>query len=182
MKNDIEKVLIDEVTLQSKIAELGAQVTKDYVGKNPLFICILKGAVLFMADLVQKVDTNLEMDFMAISSYGASTQSSGQVRILKDLDKSVEGRHVLIVEDIVDSGLTLSYIIKLLKERNAKSVKVCTLLEKPARRVTKVEMDYVGFKVPDEFVVGYGLDFAEKYRNLPFIGVLKEEIYIESWL
>lgn len=177
MKNDIKEVLIDEITLQNRIAELGEQVTRDYEGKTPLFICILKGAVLFMSDLVQKVDTALEMDFMAISSYGDATKTSGQVRILKDLDKSVENRDILIVEDIVDSGLTLAYIIKLLQERRASSIKVCALLEKPARRIAQVQIDYVGFEVPDEFVVGYGLDYAEKYRNLPYIGVLKEEVY-----
>jgi len=180
VKNDIKNVLIDEAALQSRIAELGAQITKDYEGKNPLVVCVLKGAVLFLSDLVQKIDTVLEMDFMATSSYGDSTKTSGQVRILKDLDKSVENRHVLIVEDIVDSGLTLAYVINLLKERRASSIKVCTLLEKPARRVAQVDIHYVGFEVPDEFVVGYGLDYAEKYRNLPYIGVLKEEVYTDS--
>jgi len=180
VRNDIKNVLIDEDTLQSKIAELGAQITKDYEGKNPLVVCVLKGAVLFMSDLVQRIDTPLEMDFMATSSYGDSTKTSGQVRILKDLDKSVDNRDVLIVEDIVDSGLTLAYISNLLKERRANSIKVCTLLEKPARRITEVKIDYVGFEVPDEFVVGYGLDYAEKYRNLPYIGVLKEEIYTDQ--
>lgn len=179
MKSDIKKVLIDEVDLQNKIAELGAQITKEYEGKNPLVVCVLKGAVLFMSDLVQKIDTVLEMDFMATSSYGDSTKTSGQVRILKDLDKSVENRDVLIVEDIVDSGLTLAYIINLLKERRANSIKVCTLLDKPARRIAQVQIQYVGFEVPDEFVVGYGLDYAEKYRNLPYIGVLKEEVYTD---
>ncbi|MFZ7130998.1 MAG: hypoxanthine phosphoribosyltransferase [Eubacteriales bacterium] len=180
MHQGMKAILIDEITLQKRIKKLGEQITKDYRGKNPLIICILKGAVLFMADLVQKIDTFIEMDFMATSSYGASIKSSGEVRILKDLDKSVEGRDVLIVEDIVDSGLTLSYIMRLLKDRRAHSIKVCTLLEKPARRIAEVEMDYVGFKVPNEFVVGYGLDYDEKYRNLPYIGVLKEEIYNEQ--
>lgn len=180
MHKDIKEILIDETTLKQRIKELGEEITKDYHDKNPLIICVLKGAVMFMADMVQVVDCYLEMDFMATSSYGASTKSSGEVRILKDLDKSVEGRHVLIVEDIVDSGLTLSYIIRLLKDRQAESIKVCTLLEKPARRIAKVDMDYVGFAVPDAFVVGYGLDYAEQYRNLPYIGVLKEEIYKEE--
>lgn len=177
MKNDISKILIDEKTLQNRVAQLGAELSKDYEGKFPLLICVLKGAVIFMSDLVQKIDTAIEMDFMATSSYGHSTETSGQVRILKDLDKSVENRHVLIVEDIIDSGLTLTYIKNMLKERHPQSIKVCTLLEKPARRISQVDIDYIGFEVPDEFVVGYGLDYAEKYRNLPYIGVLKEEVY-----
>lgn len=179
MISDIKEILIDELTLQNRIKELGDEISGDYKGKNPLVICILKGAVLFMSDLVKRIETFIEMDFMAISSYGNSTKSSGEVRIIKDLDKSVEGREVIIVEDIVDSGLTLSYISRLLKERNAKRIKVCTLLDKPARRIADVKIDYIGFEAPDEFVVGYGLDFAEKYRNLPFIGVLEEVIYKE---
>ncbi|MFZ7121646.1 MAG: hypoxanthine phosphoribosyltransferase [Eubacteriaceae bacterium] len=179
MISDIKEVLIDELTLHNRIKELGDEISGDYKGKNPLVICILKGAVLFMSDLVKRIETFIEMDFMAISSYGNSTKSSGEVRIIKDLDKSVEGREVLIVEDIVDSGLTLSYISRLLKERNAKRIKVCTLLDKPTRRIADVKIDYIGFEAPDEFVVGYGLDFAEKYRNLPFIGVLEEVIYKE---
>lgn len=180
MEEDIEKVLIDEKTLVKRVNELGKEITRDYKDLNPLIICVLKGAVLFMSELVQVIDTHIEMDFMAISSYGSSTRSSGEVRILKDLEKSVEERHILIVEDIVDSGLTLSYLIRLLKDRRAKSIKVCTLLEKPDRRTKDVVMDYIGFEVPDEFVVGYGLDYAEKYRNLPYIGVLKEKIYNEE--
>ena len=168
MNKDIKKILIGGEELKEKIVELGKALTIEYKDKFPLVICVLKGAVLFMSDLVQKIDASLEMDFMAVSSYGDSTKTSGQVRIIKDLEKSV---------DIVDSGLTLAYLIKLLQERNAKSIKVCSLLEKPERHIADVKIDYVGFVVPDEFVVGYGLDYAEKYRNLPYIGVLKEEIY-----
>ncbi len=178
MNKDLEKILIDQEELQQRIAELGKEISRDYKGKDLLLICVLKGAVLFMSDLVQNIDIPLEMDFMAVSSYGNSTQSSGVVRILKDLDSSIEGKHLLIVEDIVDSGLTLSYLMELLKGRGVESIKVCSLLEKAGRRKAEVNIDYIGFQVPDEFVVGYGLDYAEKYRNLPYIGVLKEDIYL----
>jgi hypoxanthine phosphoribosyltransferase len=177
MHQDIEEVLISAEEIAAKIKELGETLRKDYEGLNPLCICILKGAVPFMADLIRSMDFPLEMDFMAVSSYGASTESSGVVRILKDLDTSVEGRHVLIVEDVIDSGLTLSHLMDMLKSRNAKSVKVVTLLDKPERRKVDLEPDYCGFTIPNRFVVGYGTDYAEKYRNLPYIGVLKEEVY-----
>ncbi|GGA52158.1 hypothetical protein GCM10007416_26570 [Kroppenstedtia guangzhouensis] len=177
MHEDIREVLLSESDIREKVKELGARLTKDYSGLNPLCICVLKGAAPFMSDLVRAIDTQLEMDYMAVSSYGASTSSSGVVRIVKDLDTAVEGRHVIVVEDIIDSGLTLSYLLDLLRRRNAASVKVATLLDKPARRTTGLEPDYCGFKVPDEFVVGYGLDYAEKYRNLPYIGVLKKSVY-----
>lgn len=177
MNNDLQKILIDKEKLQNRIVELGQEISNDYRGKDLLVICVLKGAVLFMADLVQNIDIPLEMDFMAVSSYGNSTHSSGVVRIIKDLDASIENKDLLIVEDIVDSGLTLSYLMDLLKSRGIKSIKVCSLLEKPENKISKVNVDYIGFQVPDEFVVGYGLDYAQKYRNLPYIGVLKEEIY-----
>ncbi|GAB6934866.1 hypoxanthine phosphoribosyltransferase [Calditerricola yamamurae] len=177
MDQDIKEVLISEEAIREKVRELGQILSAEYAGKNPLVICVLKGAALFMTDLVRQMNIPLEMDFMAVSSYGASTQSSGVVRILKDLDTPVEGRHVLVVEDIIDSGLTLSYLIDLLKRRNAASVKVVTLLDKPHRRTVDLKPDYCGFVVPDAFVVGYGLDYAEKYRNLPYIGVLKPEVY-----
>ncbi|PTX55256.1 hypoxanthine phosphoribosyltransferase [Melghirimyces profundicolus] len=177
MHEDIREVLLSEAEIRNKVKELGAQLTEDYRGHNPLCICVLKGAAPFMSDLVRAMDTYVEMDYMAVSSYGHSTVSSGVVRIVKDLDTSVEGRHVIVVEDIIDSGLTLSYLLDLLRRRNAASIKVVTLLDKPARRTTGLKPDYSGFEVPDEFVVGYGLDYAEKYRNLPYIGVLKEEIY-----
>ncbi len=177
MDKDVKEVLIDEETLQNRIRELGQKISKDYAGKNLMLICVLKGAVLFMADLAQNIDVPLEMDFMAVSSYGNSTESSGVVRIIKDLDASIENKDLLIVEDIVDSGLTLSYLTNLLKGKGVKSLKICSLLEKPARRAAEIDIDYIGFQVPDKFVVGYGLDYAEKYRNLPYIGVLKEEVY-----
>ncbi|GGE21716.1 hypoxanthine phosphoribosyltransferase [Marinithermofilum abyssi] len=177
MHDDIKDVLISEEEVQQKVSELGKQLKEDYQDLNPLCICVLKGAFPFMADLVRAMDIPLEMDFMAVSSYGASTESSGVVRIVKDLDTSVEGRHVLVVEDIIDSGLTLSYLLDLLRQRNAASVKVVTMLDKPTRRTTGLKPDYCGFTVPNEFVVGYGLDYAEKYRNLPYIGVLKEHVY-----
>ncbi|MGG4218564.1 hypoxanthine phosphoribosyltransferase [Paenibacillus jamilae] len=177
MQNDIQEVLISEEEIQSKIKELGAQLSVKYEGKNPLVICVLKGAFIFMADLVKAITVPLELDFMAVSSYGVSTKSSGVVKIIKDLDASVEGRDVLIVEDIIDSGLTLTHLIELLKNRNANSVCVVTLFDKPARRTVNLEADYTGFTLPDAFVVGYGLDYAEHYRNLPYIGILKPEIY-----
>lgn len=177
MQNDIQEVLISEEEIQSKIKELGTQLSVKYEGKNPLVICVLKGAFIFMADLVKSITVPLELDFMAVSSYGVSTKSSGVVKIIKDLDASVEGRDVLIVEDIIDSGLTLTHLIELLKSRNANSVCVVTLFDKPARRTVDLEADYTGFTLPDAFVVGYGLDYAERYRNLPYIGILKPEIY-----
>jgi len=175
--NDIQDVLYSEEQILDKVKELGEQLTKDFEGRNPLVICILKGAFIFMSDLVKEIKVPLEIDFMAVSSYGQSTKSSGVVKIIKDLDVSVEGRDVLIVEDIIDSGLTLSYLIDVLEHRNAASVSVVTLFDKPARRSVKLEPNYKGYTLPDEFVVGYGLDYAEKYRNLPFIGILKPEVY-----
>ncbi|MBD2872650.1 hypoxanthine phosphoribosyltransferase [Paenibacillus arenilitoris] len=177
MQNDIQEILYDERQIGEKVKELGETLTKDFSGRNPLVICVLKGAFIFMADLVKEIKVPLEIDFMAVSSYGASTKSSGVVKIIKDLDVSVEGRDVLIVEDIIDSGLTLTYLIDVLERRNAKSVTVVTLFDKPARRTVDLQADYKGFTLPDEFVVGYGLDYAEKYRNLPYIGILKPQVY-----
>ncbi|WP_374015891.1 hypoxanthine phosphoribosyltransferase [Paenibacillus thiaminolyticus] len=177
MYNDIEKVIISEEQIQAKVQELSAQISREYEGKCPLVICVLKGAFVFMADLVKQITVPLELDFMAVSSYGASTKSSGVVRIMKDLDVSVEGRDVLIVEDIIDTGLTLSYLIEVLQGRKANSIRLVTLFDKPARRTVNLEADYKGFVLPDEFIVGYGLDYAERYRNLPYIGVLKPTIY-----
>ncbi|MGX9708115.1 hypoxanthine phosphoribosyltransferase [Laceyella tengchongensis] len=177
MHQDIKEVLISEEQIKGKVRELGQRLSEEYKDLNPLCICVLKGAVPFMADLIREMPIKMEMDFMAVSSYGNSTTSSGVVRILKDLDASIEGRHVLIVEDIIDSGLTLSYLVEMLKGRNAASVKIVTLLDKPDRRKVDLSPDYCGFTIPDAFVIGYGLDFAEKYRNLPYIGVLKEEVY-----
>jgi hypoxanthine phosphoribosyltransferase len=177
LHKDIQEILYSEEQIQAKVAELGEQISREYEGRNPLVICVLKGAFIFMADFVKRVTIPLEVDFMAISSYGASTKSSGVVKIIKDLDVSVEGRNIIIVEDIIDSGLTLSYLIDVLERRNALSVKVVALFDKPGRRTVDLEPDYRGFEIPDAFVVGYGLDYAEKYRNLPFVGVLKSEIY-----
>lgn len=173
----IEKVLIDDAQVQAKIRELGAQITADYAGKDLLLVGVLRGALLFIVDLARQIDLPLEMDFMAISSYGAATETSGVVRILKDLDTAIEGRDVLIVEDIIDSGLTLNYIVEHLRNRGPASIKICALLNKPSRRRVDVKIDYHGFDIPDEFVVGYGLDFQQRYRNVPFVGVLKPETY-----
>lgn len=170
--SDLE-ILISAEQIQNKIAELGAQITRDYRGLNPLLIGVLKGACTFISDLMRAIDTQLGVEFMGISSYGVSTRSSGEVRITKDLDVPVEGRHILIVEDIVDTGITLSYLIATLRARGAASIKLVALLDKFERRQRPVEINYVGFKIPDEFVVGYGLDFAERYRNLPYVAVLK---------
>lgn len=180
MHNDIKEILVTEEQIRTKVNELAKQISADYAGRNPLVICVLKGAFVFMADLIKAIDIPLEVDFMAVSSYGASTRSSGVVKIVKDLDVSVEGRDVIIVEDIIDSGLTLSYVIDILERRNALSVRVVALLDKPGRRTVELEVDYKGYELPDEFVVGYGLDYAEKYRNLPYIGVLKPEVYSQS--
>lgn len=177
MLNDVEKVLISEEDLKKRIQELGEAINHDYAGQEILMIGVLRGAVIFMADLCRAVTLPVAIDFMAVSSYGASTSSSGVVRILKDLDEDVEGRHVLIVEDIIDSGLTLKYLVENLKSRGPASINICTLLSKPGRRKVDVPVAYNGFSVPDEFVIGYGLDYAEKYRNLPFIGVLKRSVY-----
>lgn len=177
MNKDIKKILIEEKELQAKVAELGAKITEDYKGKDLLIVCVLKGAVVFTSDLMREIKLPLDIDFMAISSYGANTESSGVVRILKDLNTGIDGRHVLIVEDIIDSGLTLAYLAENLKSRHPASVEICTILDKRERRIAELDIKYTGFVVPDEFVVGYGLDYAEKYRNLPYIAVLKEEIY-----
>ncbi|OLO27411.1 hypoxanthine phosphoribosyltransferase [Alkalihalophilus pseudofirmus] len=177
MKDEIKEVLISEEQIQEKVRELGDKLTKEYDGKFPLVVGVLKGALPFMADLTKRIDTHIELDFMDVSSYGAGTVSTGEVKIVKDLNTSVEGRHVLIVEDIIDSGLTLSYLVKLFHYRKAESVKIVTLLDKPDGRKVDLVPDLSGFTVPDAFVVGYGLDFAERYRNLPYIGVLKPEIY-----
>lgn len=167
----VNKVLITEEEIVKKVKELGAQITKDYEGKPLLCIGILKGSVLFAADLIREINLPLEIDFMAVSSYGSSTESSGVVRILKDLDHSVEGKNILIIEDIIDSGLTLQYLLNNLTNRKAESVKVCTFLDKKERRVVDIVPEYIGYEIPDEFVVGYGLDFAGKYRNLKYVGI-----------
>lgn len=179
MEEDVAQVLLSEEQIRQRVAELGAELSRDYAGKDLMLVCILKGANIFMADLARQITIPLSYDFVAVSSYGADTKSSGVVRILKDLDESVESKHILVVEDIVDTGLTLrlSYLLENLRSRRAASVKICTLLDKPSRRRVDVPVDYFGFKVEDKFVVGYGLDYAGKYRNLPYIGILKPEIY-----
>lgn len=174
---DIEEILYSEEEIIAVVKDLGAQLTKEYEGKNPLVIGVLKGAVMFMTDLSRAMDCDLELDFMDVSSYGAGMESSGDVKILKDLDTTVDGRDLLIVEDIIDTGRTLSYLIEIFKYRKAKSIKVVTLMDKKERRVVDLEANYIGINVPNEFVVGYGLDFNEKYRNLPYIGILKTEVY-----
>lgn len=177
MQEGIKQILLTSEEIQDKVKELGKKITEDYKGKDLLLICILKGSFIFMSDLCKKIELPLTLDFMAVSSYEHSTQSSGVVRIIKDLEEDIEGKDVLIVEDIIDTGLTLSYLINILKSRVPKTVKVCTLLDKPERRKSKVKPDYLGFTIPDEFVVGYGLDYAEKYRNSPFVSILSEEVY-----
>ena len=177
MRHDIQEVLFTEAELNERISELGEQITADYEGKSLIVVGILKGSNIFTSDLVRKINLPLKMDFMAVSSYGNATESTGVVKILKDLDRGIEGEHVLIVEDIVDSGLTLKYLKDILLTRNPASIKVCTLLDKPARRKEDIKPDYLGYEVPDEFIVGYGIDYAEHYRNLPYVGILKREVY-----
>lgn len=179
IEDDIAQVLITEDQIAARVAEMGALISRDYAGKELVLVCILKGANMFLADLSRQISIPISYDFVAVSSYGADTKSSGVVRILKDLDDSVESKHVLVVEDIVDTGLTLrlSYILENLRSRRSASVKVCTLLDKPARRRVDVPVDYRGFEVQDQFVVGYGMDYQGAYRNLPYIGLLKPEIY-----
>lgn len=181
LEQDIERVVVSREEIKAACEKLGKQLTEDYQGKDVLVVGILRGAALFMMDIIREMDCHLEMDFMDVSSYHGGTSSSGEVKIIKDLDSRVEGRHILIVEDIIDTGRTLRYIMDLLKYRKAASVKVCALTDKPEGRVIKdVKADYVGIEVPNEFLVGYGLDYEQKYRNLPYIGVLKPEIYTKS--
>jgi hypoxanthine phosphoribosyltransferase len=177
MIHDMKEILYTKETIQSRVQEIGQSITRDYQGKSPVLVGILKGGVPFLADLIRAIDLPLEYDLMAVSSYGASTKSSGTVKIIKDLDASIEGRDIIIVEDIIDTGLTLHYLLENLRSRRPNSLKVSTMLDKPSQRKMQIRPDYNGFEIPNVFVVGYGLDFAGKYRNLPYIGVLKEEIY-----
>ncbi|MBQ3537586.1 MAG: hypoxanthine phosphoribosyltransferase [Clostridia bacterium] len=177
MRNDIETILLDEKEISDIVTQLGEQISRDYEGKNLLMVSVLKGSVVFMADLMRAVTVPCQIDFMAVSSYGQGSKTSGVVKIIKDLDTNIEGYDLLIVEDILDSGKTLSYISEILEARNPNSIRICTFLDKPERRQVDLKADYIGAQVPDEFVVGYGLDFAEKYRNLPFLGVLKRSVY-----
>lgn len=177
MYSDIEKILITKQQLSERINELAVQIDKDYAGKTPLMVCILKGSSMFFADLVRAMKVPVEFDFIAISSYGTKTRSSGEVKMIKDLDRQIEGKDLIIVEDIVDSGYTLSYLKRMLDSRHPSSIKICTLLDKKCRREVELVPDYCGFDIDDFFVVGFGLDYDEKYRNLPEIGVLKECVY-----
>ncbi len=177
LDDDVAEVLLTEEQIRQRARELGQQISADYKGQDLLLVCVLKGAITFLADLMREITIPHAIDFMAISSYGASTESSGVVRILKDLDSNIEGRNVLIVEDIIDTGRTLSYITRNLRTRRPKSLRICTLLSKPSRREIEIPLHYVGFEIPNKFVIGYGLDFAEIYRSLPYIGVLKQEKY-----
>ncbi|MDL2288154.1 hypoxanthine phosphoribosyltransferase [Oscillospiraceae bacterium OttesenSCG-928-F05] len=177
MHKDLAEILFTAEDLEARVTTMAAEITGDYAGKEPLFVSVLRGSFVFMADLVRKIELPLTVDFMMVSSYGAQTTSTGAVKILKDLDINVEGRDIIIVEDILDSGLTLSYIMNVIGAKKPRSVKLCTLLDKPERRRVDIHADYVGFTIPDQFIVGYGLDFAEKYRNLPYIGVLDPAVY-----
>ena len=177
LEQDIERVLFTEEALRARVGELAQQINRDLAGKEPVLISVLRGSFIFMADLVRAIELPCRVDFMAVSSYGSGTTSSGQVKITKDLSESIEGRDILVVEDILDSGNTLSYLLKLLQARRPASIRLCTLLDKPSRRTKPIQADYVGFQVEDLFVVGYGLDYAERYRNLPYIGILKPRVY-----
>lgn len=177
MDQDILKVLITEEELKECVKKLGEQISRDYQGKNLLMVSVLKGSVVFMSDLMRSITIPAQIDFMSVSSYGSGVKTSGVVKIIKDLDQQLEGKDLLIVEDILDSGMTLSYLSQLLRARNPRSIRIATLLDKPERRTADIQADYYGFRVPDAFVVGYGLDYSEKYRNLPYIGVLKPEVY-----
>lgn len=174
---DVERVLVSEEELKAKTKELACRINEDYKGESLVVITLLKGGVMFAVDLMRMLDLPVEIDFMSASSYGDGTESSGKVNIKKDLDSSIEGKNVLIVEDIIDSGLTLSYIAEILRGRNPKSLEICTILDKPSRRKVDVDVKYVGFEIPDEFVIGYGLDYDQKHRNLPYVGILKRSVY-----
>jgi len=177
LEKDVAEVLIDEATLQAKVAELGARISADYADRQVTLVSVLKGALPFMADLMRAITTPVRIDLMEVSSYGGATETTGRVRILKDLSGSIEGEHVLIVEDIIDTGLTLNYLTQYLSGKEPASLNICTLLDKPARRLVDIDLTYCGFEIPDRFVIGYGLDYDEIYRNLPYIGVLKPEVY-----
>ncbi len=175
MFDDIEKILINESELKDKVAELGKQISDDYKGLSPVFITVLRGSIIFLCDLIREVKIPISLDFLSVSSYSGQSHT-GVVRIIKDLDENIENKHVILIEDIIDTGLTLNYIIGMLRERKPASIKVCALLDKKVRRIIDIPIDYKGFEIPDEFVVGYGMDYNQQYRNLPFIGILKEEI------
>jgi len=175
--DDVEEVLLTDERIQARVAELGAQLATDYAGRDPVLVSVLKGSIVFLADLVRQMEIPLSIDLMEVSSYGASTESSGQVRILKDLSMAIDGRDVIVVEDIIDTGLTLNYLLRYLHDKGPASIRICCLLDKPARRLADITIDYRGFTIPDRFVIGYGLDYDERYRNLPYIGVLRPSVY-----
>ena len=177
MHADVEEILLSGEQVQARVAELGAQLAADYEGREPVLVSVLKGSIIFLADLVRAMPIPLSIDLMEVSSYGASTESSGQVRILKDLSTPIEGREVIVVEDIIDTGLTLNYLLRYLHDKGPSSIRICCLLDKPARRLAPIEIDYRGFTIADRFVIGYGLDYGERYRNLPYIGVLRPSVY-----
>ena len=177
LHDDVEEILLDSETVANRVAELGAQLAADYAGRDPVLVSVLKGSLVFLADLMRAMDLPSSIDLMEVSSYGASTETSGQVRILKDLSKPIDGRDVIVVEDIIDTGLTLNYLLRYLADRAPASITVCCLLDKPARRLADIRIEYRGFTIPDRFVIGYGLDYDERYRNLPYIGVLKPSVY-----
>ena len=177
LHDDVEEILLDSDAVANRVAELGAQISADYAGRDPVLVSVLKGALVFLADLMRAMDLPTSIDLMEVSSYGAATESSGQVRILKDLSKPIEGRDVIVVEDIIDTGLTLNYLLHYLADKQPASIKIVCLLDKPARRLADIPIDYTGFTIPDRFVIGYGLDYDERYRNLPYIGVLKPSVY-----
>jgi hypoxanthine phosphoribosyltransferase len=177
LNDDVEEVLLDSQTVANRVAELGAQISADYAGRDPVLVSVLKGALVFLADLMRAMDLPTSIDLMEVSSYGAATETSGQVRILKDLSKPITGRDVIVVEDIIDTGLTLNYLLHYLADKGPASIKIVCLLDKPARRLADIPIDYRGFTIPDRFVIGYGLDYDERYRNLPYIGVLKPSVY-----
>jgi hypoxanthine phosphoribosyltransferase len=177
MHADVEEILLSEERISTRVAELGRQLSAEYAGRDPVLVSVLKGSIIFLADLIRSMDIPLSVDLMEVSSYGSGTETSGQVRILKDLSRSIEGREVIVVEDIIDTGLTLNYLLRYLGERNPSSISVCCLLDKPARRLAEIEIGYRGFTIPDRFVIGYGLDYDERYRNLPYVGVLRPSVY-----
>ncbi len=180
LRDDVASVLITEEEIRARVADLGRRISEDYEGKELTLVSVLKGSLPFMADLMRAITIPVAIDLMEVSSYGTATESSGLVRILKDLSSSIDGRDVLIVEDIIDTGLTLNYLVRYLRGKNPRSLRICTLVDKPARRLVDIPIDYRGFEIPDQFVIGYGLDYGEYYRNLPFIGVLKPEVYTSS--
>jgi hypoxanthine phosphoribosyltransferase len=177
LHDDVEEILLDAQTITDRVAELGAEISSDFADRDPVLVSVLKGSIIFLADLMRAMELPTSIDLMEVSSYGAGTESSGQVRIIKDLSNTIQDRHVIVVEDIIDTGLTLNYLLRYLADKRPASVSIVCLLDKPARRLAEIPIDYVGFTIPDRFVIGYGLDFDERYRNLPYIGVLKPSVY-----